>query len=166
MNTLSEPWYRHRWPWFLMIGPAAAVLAGIATIWLAVVSDDGLVAEDYYKQGMAINRTLSREKAAQDQGLQARVSMLAESGRVQVALHSMRQDGLPAALRLRVVHPTRAGGDQNILLNRDAQGGYTGLAQFSLTGRRTLILEDAAQTWRLVGATDAAHAQHIELRPY
>lgn len=165
MNTLIQPWYRHRWPWFLMIGPVVAVVAGIATLWLAIVSDDGLVADDYYKQGMAINRTLAREQTAHIQGLQAQVALLGENGRVQVELRSTQNANLPIALRLRVVHPTRAGSDQVIELHRDAQGNYSGFATLSLAGPRTVILEDTAQTWRLVGSLDAAHARRVELRP-
>jgi len=42
----TTPWYKEPWPWIVMAPPAAAVLAGIATIWIAVASADGLVAED------------------------------------------------------------------------------------------------------------------------
>jgi hypothetical protein len=166
MNTLPlQPWYRHRWPWLLMIGPACAVLGGVATLWLALISDDGLVAEDYYKQGMAINRTLSRERAAQQLGLHAAVRI--DEDRVQVALTSARGAALPPALRLRVVHPTRAMSDQNIELQRDAQGAYTGIASApsAAPGARTLILEDAGQTWRLTGALGSQRPQRSELRP-
>jgi hypothetical protein len=51
------PWYKEPWPWILMAPPATAVLAGIATVWIAVASADGLVAEDYYKQGLAMENT-------------------------------------------------------------------------------------------------------------
>ena len=63
-SVLSDrPWYREPWPWILMSVPATAVVAGIITLWLAVSSADGLVAEDYYKQGLAINRVIEREEA-------------------------------------------------------------------------------------------------------
>jgi hypothetical protein len=39
--TASTPWYRHRWPWLLMLGPAIVVIAGVATLALAIVTDDG-----------------------------------------------------------------------------------------------------------------------------
>ncbi|HSC95836.1 MAG TPA: FixH family protein, partial [Burkholderiales bacterium] len=45
---MTKPWYRERWPWLLMAGPAAVLVAGAATIWIAFASADGLVAEDYY----------------------------------------------------------------------------------------------------------------------
>ncbi len=47
MNTLSsptsKPWYREPWPWFLISLPAAAVIAGLTTVWIAANSADGLV---------------------------------------------------------------------------------------------------------------------------
>ena len=39
---------------------------GLITLWLAITSFDGLVADDYYKQGLAINQTLARADAAQE----------------------------------------------------------------------------------------------------
>ena len=68
MNSLAPtaptPWYREPWPWILMAGPVAAVVAGAITLWIAVTHQDALVADDYYKQGLAINRTLDRQTAA------------------------------------------------------------------------------------------------------
>ena len=43
-------WYRERWPWLLMAGPIAVVLASFASAWVAARTDDGVVAEDYYKR--------------------------------------------------------------------------------------------------------------------
>ena len=68
----TEPlkrWYREPWPWILMAAPAAAVLAGAITIGLSVHSFDGLVAEDYYKQGLAVNQRLARLQAAEALGI-------------------------------------------------------------------------------------------------
>ena len=40
------------------------IVAGVYTTVLAFTSSDGLVADDYYKQGLAINKTLKREERA------------------------------------------------------------------------------------------------------
>lgn len=61
----TAPWWRHGYVWLLIAGPAAIVLAGIATIVIAVRSPDPVVAEDYYRRGVEINKTL----AAQDKAL-------------------------------------------------------------------------------------------------
>ena len=33
-----KPWYKEPWPWIVMAPPATAVIAGIATVWIAVAS--------------------------------------------------------------------------------------------------------------------------------
>ena len=40
-----EPWYRQGWPWFLIAFPATAVVAGIATLVIAIQTFDGMVVE-------------------------------------------------------------------------------------------------------------------------
>ncbi|MCC7269385.1 MAG: FixH family protein, partial [Rhodocyclaceae bacterium] len=69
----KRPWYAHRWPWLLMAGPAVVVVAGIVTAWIAATTSDGLVADDYYKQGLAINQRLARQDAAAAMQLEARL---------------------------------------------------------------------------------------------
>lgn len=89
MNTTTmktggnpTPWYKERWTWLLMLMPATAIVAGFITLWLAVTTFDGLVADDYYKQGLAINQTLARANAAQELGLVGQVKFSAEDVRV------------------------------------------------------------------------------------
>ena len=57
-SSRAEPWFRHRWPWLLFAGPFLVVIASLATAWIAVRTDDGVVAGDYYKQGLLVNRRL------------------------------------------------------------------------------------------------------------
>jgi hypothetical protein len=107
----SAPWHRQRWPWLLMLGPGIVVLAGFATLWIALRSDDGLVADDYYKRGLAVNQTLDRSVRGADLGLSATLDVTRE-GDVTLRLRS-HDAAVPAAMppvvRLRLVHPTRAG---------------------------------------------------------
>lgn len=147
MNArVTKPWYREPWPWLLMAGPAMVVVAGIVTMWLAVEGNDGLVADDYYKRGLAINQVLARDKAAQVHGYTANVSFDAGFSRVRVAL---RGDELPPALLLNLTHPTRAGEDRIVPLARVAPGVYEGVLQPPAAGRWRLSVEDAGRTWRL-----------------
>ena len=99
----SKPWYREPWPWILMSGPAAVLVAGSATMWLAFASTDSLVAEDYYKRGLAINRVLAREEAARRLGIRAELQL--SPGKISVAL----QGEAPEALFAQLAHATRAG---------------------------------------------------------
>ena len=62
--SIPVPWYRQRWPWLLFAGPAIVVVASFATLWLAASSDDGVIADDYYKRGLLINREIDRTARA------------------------------------------------------------------------------------------------------
>ena len=96
-----------------MLMPATAIVAGFITLWLAVTTFDGLVTDDYYKQGLAINQTLARANAAQELGLVGQVKFSAEDVRVVL---SVRQGvELPNKLLVTLAHPTRGGLDQRSL---------------------------------------------------
>jgi len=64
-NKRSEPaWWRHGHVWLVIAGPAAVVVASLATAWVAANGQDPVVAEDYYRRGLEMNKTLAAEKAA------------------------------------------------------------------------------------------------------
>jgi uncharacterized protein len=58
------PWWRFPLVWMVIAGPAAVVVAGLGTVWLAVRTPDPVVADDYYRRGMQINRTLAERPKA------------------------------------------------------------------------------------------------------
>lgn len=62
--TPPRPWWAHGHVWLLIAGPVAVIVAGIATLVLAVRTPDPLVAEDYYRRGIEINKTLAEREAA------------------------------------------------------------------------------------------------------
>jgi hypothetical protein len=151
MHAPSTPWYREPWPWLLMAGPALVVVAGVITTWIAVASSDGLVAEDYYKQGLAINQTLDREALAARLGYRAELRFEADGRGVRLALEADAGAARPELLQLRLVHPTRAGFDALVLLRLDADGGYRGVAPVLTPGRWRLVLQDDGNRWRIDG---------------
>ena len=62
-SSYPKPWYREPWPWILMAGPAAVIVAGAVTMTLAFKYQDPLVAKDYYKRGVEINKELAKERS-------------------------------------------------------------------------------------------------------
>jgi uncharacterized protein len=140
---MTKPWYREPWPWLLMAGPAAVIVAGAATIWIAVASADGLVAEDYYRQGLAINKVLAREEAARERGISAEVVL--ESGKLEVALKGEK----PEALFAHLAHTTRAGHDLRVRLAPAGQGVYRAELPPLPAGRWRIVIEDPRSTWRI-----------------
>jgi hypothetical protein len=127
-----------------MAGPAAVLVAGAATIWLAVASADGLVADDYYRRGLAINQDLKRERAAEGRGIDATVERSGE--RIGVTLSG----AAPEAVFAQLVHATRAGYDQRLRLAPVAPGRYETELPALPPGRWRVILEDPRREWRLV----------------
>jgi hypothetical protein len=136
-------WYREPWPWLLMAGPAAVLVAGAATTWIAFASADGLVAEDYYKQGLSINRRLAREDAAHRLGLSARIEIEAK---LRVTLQGAR----PEVLFVHLAHATRAGHDVRLRLTQTVPGIYEAELPPLPAGRWRIAIEDPRGTWRIV----------------
>lgn len=147
-DASAAPWYRERWPWLLMLGPALVIVAGIYTSWLAFRSNDGLVSDDYYKEGLAINRTLHRDQQAATLGLAATVQFSPDRSAVRVILTGLERE--PASLRLTLAHPTRAGLDQKVSLQRTAAGTWESRL-VGLRGPYLLQLEEPDGPWRING---------------
>jgi hypothetical protein len=167
MNTGSKgkavPWYREPWPWLLMSGPAIVVVAGFVTAWLAVVHEDALVVDDYYKQGLAINRTLAKQDAAARFGIVAQLQFSDDGGAVRVFVTGTSTP--PQQLALRLVHATRAELDQSVVLERTDGGWYEARLTAIESGTRTVLLEDLANGWRLGGQWHPDTQRSVRLAP-
>lgn len=161
-NAVATAWYREPAPWLLMLGPAVVIVAGFFTLWLAMRSDDGLVADDYYKRGLAINQTLSRAQRAGELGLGARLQWDADAGRITVTVSG--NASLTPVLRLRLVHPTQAVADQVMDVRAIAPGIYEAALPGGVQGRRVVMLEDMERTWRLSGEA-GGHDRALTLVP-
>ncbi len=133
----NKPWYAHRWPWLLMLGPFAVVLAGVYTAWLAVTYQDALVVDDYYKQGKAINQDLRRDRNAAVLQMQARLGYDAVTG----TLHgnvSGPAEARGAGVTLRLVHSTQPEKDLSFKVRPDPQGNFS--ARLAMLERRASTL--------------------------
>jgi hypothetical protein len=145
-----KPWFREPWPWLIMLGPFVVVIAGLATAVIAYRYADPLVADDYYKQGLAINRLLEREQRALDLHVAGTAWYAAEMGRVRIQLTAGA--ALPPALILRLAHPTRAGMDQSVVLRSVQPGIYDGAVTLAEPVRWLVTLE--AGDWQLATEWD------------
>lgn len=147
-STDLRPWYRQFWPWFLILLPASAVVAGIATVVVANLHADDLVVDDYYKEGLAINRELKRQSAAADLGITA--VLQSEGRRIEARLDGGLQ--LPQ-IRLRLSHPLEASQDIHVPLQRQAAGVYSAQLPETLKGQWHWTLDaGTGSAWRIDGA--------------
>ena len=162
------PWYRHRWPWFLMSGPAIVVVAGTFTAALAVRTSDGLVADDYYKLGLMVDRVIAREDRAAQLGVSATLRYDAGALRADVECRTPERGKrcLAPVLLLRIVHPTRAGEDRLVMLKAARAGAYEGALAGPPDTARRIVLEDEHTGWRIAGTWGARSPwAKMEARP-
>jgi len=68
----SAPWWKFGHVWLVISGPAIVVVAGFATLWIAIARPDPVVAEDYYQQGIEINKTLEDNPSSLAPAMKAR----------------------------------------------------------------------------------------------
>jgi hypothetical protein len=146
-----RPWYREPWPWAIMAGPAIVIVAGSITVAYAVSSYDGLVADDYYKRGLTVNRDLGRIETARLQRVEADLSLGATHAIVTLRMASPRP--LPDVVTLRLAHPTRASDDIAVPMRRVGANEYRAPIALLANQRWKLRLETA--DWLLQGEMPA-----------
>ena len=150
-SSPHPPWYKQFWPWFLIFFPAVAVVAGIATIIIAVKTDDGLVKDDYYKAGLAINQTLERKQKAHELNLNASVNWDKLTQTITLKLTGKISEP-PPRLTMQLVHTTVANHDQTVTLFLAPDNkSYTGRIKMVKTGSWLTILEPEEKNWRING---------------
>ncbi len=158
----KRPWYREPWVWLIIALPMTAVIASMFTIYKAVSTADGLVVDDYYKRGKAINRDLARDAAAVRYQLKASIDIDLRDNRVQLLLESAAMKS-PATLTFTLLHPTQAGYDQVIILQHGGDGMYAGTIDELTRGNWYLQLE--AEDWRLSGSMRIPQTETTVLLP-
>lgn len=141
------PWYKQRWPWLLMAGPAIVVAGSIYTAYLAVSQPDALVVGDYYKQGKAINQDLRRDRVAAELGLSVTLGYDAGAGMLTGRVN--RKDTGPLLLHLS--HATQPEKDIRLLVTPDADGNFRAGLPLLERSRWIVLVEGQKRDWRLAG---------------
>ncbi len=146
----TEPWYKQFWPWFLISLPLSVVIASIVTINIAIQSDDGLVSDDYYKEGLAIYKDADSAAKAKRLSIAGTLDYDPETGAITLSLDRALQ-GDPSVLALRVIHPTLPDQDQAIQLTPLDETRFVGRAQPLGPAHWKLQLRPADTSWRIEG---------------
>ena len=61
-QSSPPPWWKFGYVWLVISGPAAVAVASVVTVWLALAYPETLVAQDYYRRGVEINRELAAQR--------------------------------------------------------------------------------------------------------
>ncbi|VEF26155.1 Uncharacterized protein conserved in bacteria [Shewanella baltica] len=141
----QQAWYKQFWPWFLIILPLCAVVASFTTLKIALTNSDSLVAEDYYKDGKAINMDLSKVKYAKQIGM----NFLLEQTNNEILLTQQGGPASQAALKVEFYHPTIADRDIKLTATADASNVYRITVPATLFGPWEVRLESYDGKWRI-----------------
>lgn len=153
------PWWKERMIWLIIALPVSAVVAGIATVFIAAHDPDDLVKSEYVKSGMTVEAPREALDRAARLGLAATTAY--RDGRLEVRL---TPPGLAGdALSLTLVHPTQAEQDKKILLNAIGQGKYQAQVVLMGQGKRHVFLEPQDRSWRLEGDWHAPFSEETSL---
>jgi hypothetical protein len=131
--------------------PAAVVVAGFTTLFIALNNPHSMVDDAYYQEGLAINESLEQDTQAAQLNMGAQVFF--EPTLLQVRVNLQGQD-LPAQMELRLMHPMSDQFDQVVSLQRDAEGVYHGTFTTPTQTSYYLRLTPPEAGWRLNGEVD------------
>jgi hypothetical protein len=148
-TTQQKPWYHVRMVWLILAFPVVSVCMGMTILYFAITTYDGLVVDDYYKQGKNINLTLHRDKAALAHGLESTLDIDYPQRLLKIRLKAAHLAELPARIQVSFLHTTRAGHDRVVVLEQLRPGEYQTLLPDLVQGHWSLQIE--AGDWRLVG---------------
>jgi hypothetical protein len=152
-----KPWYRERWPWLLMLPPAASVVAGLALAYLSVHEPSPLVVDDYANIEQIAREEAAADRRAGELELDATLTLRADrTGGVSIAAELARTSAiaLPATLVLRLRHVANPAADRTVELGYDGSA-YRGRAVLA-AGRYDFDLGPADRSWRLAGSVGSA----------
>lgn len=145
----STPWYRQFWPWFIIFFPVLAIVAGIITLMIAIESPNPVVEDDYYKEGLAINRSLERVQIASD--LQVNVILSYPADAKEIRLQLAGEVLPPEMISIVFSHPTLEQHDRRATLINNGDFSYSGPLDLPVEGNWDIEIEGADRSWLLKG---------------
>lgn len=174
MPQTVRPWYKEFWPWMMLGVLGSSVIFGVTYLIMSIVTFDGMVEDDYYKHGLAINQVLEKDHRAAALGLSAELRVDDLTGDINLELQgaspaseAQRQELRPQQLTLALIFPAQDGSDHTLTLERVRDNHYVGQAPRQLKYRWYLRLAPnvADADWRLTGEARFPSQEPISLKP-
>ena len=158
--------------WLVAGIPLLTIVAGLVTLWIAFQRADSNVTEDYYKEGLGINRRIERDEQARALRLAGRLTaddaaIATPEGRrlpLDLALSGSSR-GFEPQVSLRMTHPVHQSLDRLVVLQAVGGGRYRGqLDADGLDGTRwSLALETGSWRIALPGLNAIATGARLEV---
>lgn len=164
-NTVT-PWYKQFWPWVLIGLPTSVVIASITTYFLAINGMDSVISKDYYKEGLAVNADLERDKKAAALGLSADIAIDGQN----VTMSLSAKD--PATIKslagqpilLEIENLSFQDKDLSASLVPKGDGVWQGKIPANMS-QATWLARVIGPDWRISDRLDNTKPTHIVLKP-
>lgn len=145
------PWYKPSWLWLVIGLPAATVVAGLLTVYIAFANKDDDVRDDVSKTGFAIQQDTQLLDQAKALGVQANIEQDKLTGEIFITLSFANSEAAQPStenLTLDLIHPTNSDQDLQLTLTQVSTDRYRADLTQPLTGKRTAWIT-ATNQWRL-----------------
>jgi hypothetical protein len=143
--------------WVMWLLPAAAVVAGLATLVIALRHADPALPAAYHWEGEHLDQDFAQQRLAASHGIE--VDLDTAGGQCSATLRQAPDD--PASLTLMFTHSSDAGLDRVVLLRRTQPGQYRGACAPLPAGRWRVALEDAAGAWAIRARFDGSRERLV-----
>jgi hypothetical protein len=145
-NSWKQPWL-----WFTLSPLILSVVLGTTMLIISIQVQDGLVTDDYSKEGFTINEKIEREVEGKNLELTAAIKLDDMTGDLTLDLGG-KLNPLPEQLLLEIIHPVRAELDIPATVHHQINGRYIGQLPVKLNQRRYIRVTDPSNpNWLLKG---------------
>ena len=144
---IAERWHEEPLAWMVFGLPAVVVVASFITLGIAIKSADSLVVDDYYKEGLEINKVLVREDHAKAAAL-VFAPALSSDGTLTLRFSSQPGFAYPNQIDLHLNHATRDDVDRKLALTHAGNGVYVG--QVGKLQAGPWYVDASTAQWRVV----------------
>jgi len=158
---MTTSWYKEPWAWLVFALPFSAVVAGIATYFIANHEADPLVVGNYYKKGKAINLELSKIKVAQKLGIKFALTL--ENNEMIIKPTGIEKEF--SVLNVNFYHPTQEEKDFSLVLTPDGDGNFRHLLDREIKGKWQITLSTFDNKWKIQNAIYLPQPTAISIEP-
>ena len=158
-TTVQRAWYQEPMVWMIIAIPATSVVVGITMLTISVKHYDGLVTDDYYKEGLGINESIQRGQKAKELGIEASIDFNQSGNLVSLSIQGGSSFSLPRELTLHLRHSTRSGYDQTWILPLALDNRYSGELPELVAGKWYVELESS--DWKITGQITLPFEQQV-----
>lgn len=141
-RRLTNPVY-----WLMWLLPSSAVVAGLATLFIALRAGDRPLPDIYHWEGARLDADFARARTAAALGIE--VDFDARGGQCRAVVRNVPRD--PPALNLLLINGNEAELDQRLRLLRVAPGEYRAACALIPEGRWRVAFDDDSGAWSLRG---------------